>query len=190
MKRNIIATVLAVAGLMLGASAQAQVYVGGTVGESFWNTNCSGTTNCSTNDSGYKMLGGYNINSHWGVEATYFSVGKITANVGEINGEIKGTGADIAGVYRTNFGSSDWGMFAKLGFGSTKGEVIASEGTFTNSITTRTTEPVVGFGVTYAVNESFKLVADIDSRSVKVTVPGTTTSGGVVSLNIGAQVSF
>ena len=48
---------LAAVSSLAGASAFAETgYIGGAVGQSHFNADCSGTTNCKTNDTGYKLF--------------------------------------------------------------------------------------------------------------------------------------
>lgn len=191
MKKIIIAALVLTSGITLTSSAQAQqVYLAGTVGESFWNANCSGTTSCSTHDNDYKAILGYNFNSHWGIEASYFSLGQLTANLNEINGTIKATGVDLGGVFRTGF-TENWGLFAKLGVSDNRANITANEITVgSNSVMTKKAELFAAFGVTYSITPDFAFRADVDTRKVEVDANHLKSSGNVTSLNVGAQVTF
>ena len=184
--KKIIAAAIAVSGLFITASASAQYYAGATVGQARWNGDCSGTTSCKTTDTAFKVLGGYNIdNTNWGVEASYFNLGKVTVSDGALKGEIKGSGVDLSGVYRASF-NNQWGGFAKLGIAYVKGEVEASLGSAHASQSTNSTQAVVGAGVTYAFDKNISVRAEVESR--KVEVPN--SSGNVTNFNIGLQFAF
>ncbi|MCH8619896.1 outer membrane beta-barrel protein [Undibacterium sp. TS12] len=193
--KKIIAAVLAVSGMFINMAANAQAYVGATVGQARWNADCNGTTNCKTNDTSFNILGGYNFNANWGIEASYYSLGKIKANftnvvtygnVGNITGEMKATGIDLAGVYRTQF-NNNWGMFAKLGIARTKGEgTIFLNNTGILADSKNSTNVMAGLGVTYAFTPNFAVRAEIDSRKADFTY----TSGNITNFNIGVQAAF
>lgn len=183
--KKIIAAAVAVSGLFINATANAQAYVGATVGQSHWNADCAGTTNCKNNDTSFNILGGYNINQNWGVEASYFSLGSVKATVYGVAAEMKGTGIDLAGVYRAQL-NNNWGLFTKLGLGYTKGETSVSYSGLSGSVSKNSTQVMVGFGATYAFTPNVAARAEIDSRKVDV-VGG---SGNVTNFNIGVQASF
>lgn len=187
-KKSIIAIALTATGFMLSAGAAAQTYVGASVGDAKWNMDCSGASSCSTSDTAYKVYGGYNFAPQWAVEATYFSLGTINASGAGYNVSAKGTGFDVSGVFKAQL-NKDWTAFAKLGVAQVKGETTASVGSVGGSLTKNSTQPIVGFGVIYNVNQNFGIRADIDSRKVELT-SGSGGSGNVTNFTIGAQASF
>ena len=68
---------LAAVSSLAGASAFAETgYIGGAVGQSHFNADCSGTTDCKTNDTGYKLFGGYKFSPNLAGEVNYFDFGK------------------------------------------------------------------------------------------------------------------
>ncbi len=193
--KKFIAAVVAISGLFINTAANAQAYAGVTVGQARWNADCNGTINCKTNDTSFNILGGYNINANWGVEASYYSLGKIKANftnvvpygnVGTITGEMKTTGVDLAGVYRTQF-TNNWGMFAKLGVTYSKGEgTIFLNNASILSDSKNSTNVMAGVGVTYAFTPNVAVRAEIDSRKVDFSY----TSGNITNFNVGVQATF
>lgn len=193
--KKIITAVVAVTGLFISMAANAQAYVSATVGQARWNVDCNGAASCKTNDTSFNILGGYNLNSNWGIEASYYSLGKINANftnvvtygnVGTITGEMKATGIDLAGVYRTQI-TNNWGMFAKLGVARTKGEgTIFLNNTAMVSDSKNSTNVMAGLGVTYAFTPNVAMRTEIASRKADFTY----TSGNITNFNIGVQVAF
>lgn len=189
--KKIIAAVVAISGLFINTAANAQVYAGATVGKARWNVDCAGTTNCKTNDTSFNILGGYNINANWGVEASYYSLGKIKAGfgsvpgIGNVTGEMKATGLDLAGVYRAQL-ANNWGIFTKLGVAYSKGEGSVSLANYSISDSKNSTNVMVGIGATYSFTPSFAVRAEIDSRKVDFNY----TNGNITNLNIGVQATF
>ncbi len=190
LKKNWLVSVLAVAGLMIGASASAQVYVGATAGQAKWNDDCKGTTKCDTTSTGYKLFGGYNIDKNFAVEASYFSLGKINANgtVGQVNAsaEVKGTGFEIAGVAKHDF-TENFGGFAKLGLARVKADansVVPGWAHFSQDTTS--TQPVLGLGLTYKVSKDIALRGEFESRRVKLGGDKDTVN----NFSVGVQYSF
>ncbi|MFI4939566.1 MAG: outer membrane beta-barrel protein [Burkholderiales bacterium] len=187
-QKTIVAATLMAASLMLSASASAQVYAGASVGEAKWNADCAGTVSCTNNDTAYKIFGGYSFGPRWDAEVSYFSVGTAKASFSGVSVDMKGTGFDIAAVYKVPL-SKDWTVFGRMGVAEVKGQADAAMGAFSGSVTTNSAQPVVGFGVIYNVTQNFDIRADIDSRKVKV-VSGSGGSGNVTNFTIGGQVSF
>ncbi len=187
------------AGTLMASSAFAAgasngMYVNGSIGKSFWNVDCSGTSNCKSNDTAYKLLAGYNFDPHWGAEFGYYSLGTIGANVtdpkfGVVTGaSVKGSGIEIVGVYRIDYGNNV-AVFGKLGIGQTKTEstyTIPAVALTASSSTSRT-QAVFGVGATYGLTPNLALRADIDARRVNA---GSGNSGNVTSVTIGLQANF
>ncbi|MFZ6742167.1 porin family protein [Undibacterium sp. JH2W] len=183
--KKIIAATLAISGLFIGTTANAQAYAGATVGQARYNVDCAGTTNCKTNDTSFSILGGYNLNANWGVEASYNDLGKIRANVSGVAAEIKATSFDLAGVYRAQL-NNNWGVFTKLGLAYSKGEATVSYSGFSASVSKNATKVVAGVGATYAFTPNFAGRAEITSRRVDL-IGG---DANVTNFNIGVQASF
>lgn len=190
LKKNLLVSILAVAGLMIGASASAQVYVGATAGQSKWNDDCKATTKCDTSSTAYKVFGGYNIDKNFAVEASYFSLGKIsaTASVGQTtaSAEVKGNGFEIAGVAKHDF-TEEFGGFAKLGVARVKADansVVPGLASFSQDTTS--TQPVFGLGVTYKISKEIALRGEFESRRAKLGNDKETVN----NFSVGVQYSF
>ena len=191
LKKSLMVSSLAIAGLLIGASASAQnVYVGGTVGQSKWNDDCKTVTKCDTNSTTYKLIGGYNFDKNFAFETTVFSLGKISASapIGNAVGsaELKASGIDFAGVLKHDF-TEEFGGFAKLGVART---TTTAKGTVSNlgsvSTDTTSTQPVAALGLTYKISKDLALRGEFETRRIKL--------GGekenVNTFSIGAQYSF
>ncbi|MDR3479728.1 MAG: outer membrane beta-barrel protein [Burkholderiaceae bacterium] len=188
MKKTMLAAALMAAGLLASASASAQFYVGVSIGEAEWNIDCTGFTSCSKNGTAYKGTVGYNITPQWGVEGTYFDLGKPSWSVYPVNGDFQATGFDLAGVYNARI-SKDWTLFTKLGVAQIKGKIDGSLYGYSASTSYNSTQPMVGFGAIYNVTPNFGLRFDIDTRKVSL-ASGSGGSGTVTNVSVGAQGSF
>lgn len=191
LKKNLLVSLIMVVGLAVGASASAQVYVGGTVGQSKWNVDCkeAGVT-CDKSTNAYKLIGGYNIDKNFALEASYFSLGKMQANakIGTVNAsaEAKGTGFELAGVLKHDF-ENGFGGFAKAGIARVKADTTANVPTvFKLSNDTTSTQPVLGLGVTYAVSKEIALRGEIESRRIKIGDDKNTVN----TISVGLQYAF
>ena len=189
MKKTVIAMALAISGLTLAAAASAQVYVGGSVGEAKWNASCEGTTNCSTHSNAYDLIAGYNLNSNWGVEATYYSLGTISGSVDQATANIRATGVDLSAVFKADLGNK-WQLFTKLGMADNRVEITATDGSLNVGMSNRSADPVAGIGATWTVNPSFALRVEFDERRLKIEVPTYSSTGNVARLNVGIVASF
>jgi len=125
MLKNKIRVVAAIAALTLSGFASAQAYLGSSVGQAKWKDDCKGSVNCDTSGNSYKLFGGYNLDNNFAVEASYFSLGNISADFNQknvtANSKIKGKGFELAGLYKYDF-NNEFSAFAKLGIASTKTE--------------------------------------------------------------------
>jgi OOP family OmpA-OmpF porin len=190
LNKKFLVSVVALAGLMVGASASAQVYVGATAGQSKWKEECKGLTKCDTTSNAYKVFGGYNIDKNFAVEGSYFSLGtaKATANIGNVSSsaEVKGSGFEIAGVAKTNFTDS-FGGFAKLGLARVKADASSTQtglGHFSQDTTS--TQPVFGLGLTYTISKEIALRGEFESRRIKLGNDKETVN----NFSVGVQYSF
>lgn len=191
LKKNLFASLMLVAGLVVGASASAQVYVAGTVGQAKWNADCKQSgVSCDQTGNSYKVIGGYNIDKNFAFETSYFSLGKMkaTASSGGITGfaEAKGTGFEFAGVVKHDFNETFAG-FARIGVARVSVDTTASvPSMLTMSADTHSTQPVVGFGLNYKVSKEIALRGEIETRRVKI---GDEKSS-VNNFSVGVQYTF
>lgn len=115
-------TFIVPAAIAAPATGQSAYYVGGSVGQSKFKDIPPSLTNVDDKDTGYKVYGGYQINPNWGVEATYFDLGKFTGNETAFNGSTvvpvsasaKVTAWGLAGVFTAPI-SNGFSVFGKLG---------------------------------------------------------------------------
>jgi OmpA-OmpF porin, OOP family len=56
-------------------------YLGGALGQSSFDVDCTGATSCDDKDSSWKIFGGYQFNKHFALEFGYADLGETTASV-------------------------------------------------------------------------------------------------------------
>lgn len=123
-------TFIVPAALAAPATAESAFYVGGSVGQTKYKSAPSGggdITYFDTKDTGYKAYGGYQINQNWGVEATYFDLGKFNFDGVGFNGSTKASAYGLAGVFTAPI-SNGFSVFGKLGLVRNELKVSASDG--------------------------------------------------------------
>ncbi|MBC3934709.1 outer membrane beta-barrel protein [Undibacterium rugosum] len=179
---------------VLASENSTGLYVNGSIGKSFWNVDCPASSNCKSNDTGYRLLAGYSFNPHWGSELAYYSLGTVHANAYDpVYGmvpaaSLKASGIEFAGVYREDLGSRI-ALFARLGVGQTKTESSYTpvSKSLPLSYSANRTQLVYGLGITYGLSANLAIRADLDARRVNA---GNGNSGNVTSATIGLQANF
>ncbi len=188
LKKNLIVAALAVAGLMVGVSASAQTYVGGTVGTARLSYDCPTTVSCDKNATAYQLFGGYSIDKNFAVEASYFSAGtyKIAgvSSAKAFGADAKADGYAISGVAKFDV-TDEFAIFGKLGWArsTTKAEFTSG---LTGSDKSSSTDPVIGFGVTYKFSKELALRAEFDSFRDRINSQKHTAN----ALTVGVQYAF
>lgn len=189
LKKNSVAVVLAVAGLMIGASASAQVYVGGSLGQAKSSVDCKDASKCDKISSTYKVFGGYNIDKNFAVEASYSNLGKLKAVTKEgsltANHEVKAKSFELAGVAKHDF-TDELSGFAKLGVARVTADATSSLAGSSYKGDTTSTQAVLGLGVNYKISKEFALRGEFESRRVKLF----DEKARVNTFTVGAQYSF
>ena len=173
-------TILASGGLFVIPSAFAAfgmgdsaVYVGASAGEAKYKDTPGVLSNRDNKDTGFKVYAGTQINPIFGVEATYFDLGKYTGNSTAFNGatvvptSISGdaTAWGLAAVLTapTNmtsvFGTS-FGLFGKLGLVRSRLSTNVSGLGFASHQKESSTGANFGVGVKYDFAKNFSVRAE------------------------------
>lgn len=114
--------VLGVASAMLVAGpalAQDQGwYVGATIGKSSQDDACAGSSvagvSCDDEDTAWRILGGYQFNKHFAVEAGYTDVGEASASGGGFNASVEAKIWEVVAVGSWPF-TPNFSAYGKLG---------------------------------------------------------------------------
>ena len=160
-------------------AADTGFYVGGGLGASYASKMCDDTpshvlglpiTNCDDKDFAWKLLGGYQFNPIFGVEAFYTNLGTFKANASGTSS--LGTGSIEAKSKMSGFGlaatagwpiNQQFSIFGKAGFVHTKAERPvsikgkAADGTLVNISESNDSDGnsfMAGAGVKYSFNEN------------------------------------
>jgi OOP family OmpA-OmpF porin len=171
----------ALAVMVLGATAASQAlaqgYVGGGIGSTRINVDCSGLDTCDKSDTGGKIYGGYLFGPQVGVELAYFDWGKAKGS-GTIDlgngppvrgtGEVKGDGFGVGLAYIAPF-SNDWSGVARIGVARNKGKTSGSALGFGVSESFTSTEAYLGLGVGYKLAPMLTLTGEADFSRLKYT---------------------
>ena len=158
-------TLAAVAAAAASGSARAaeDMYVGAGIGlRSHTDLNCATGAECDRNGNGSgKIFFGKDLTDTWGAEAFAFRLGKASGTVGspagDVTGNVKAEGLGVAGTARAQV--SDFTFKARLGAAYVHGRTSYDAG---GSDSKNTLAPVVGVGVSYALNKQWSLNADVD----------------------------
>lgn len=186
--KKIALAIAAIASMSAGA-AFAEGYVGAAVGSSHANVDCSGTTNCSTNSTGFKVFGGYKFSSNFAGEVSYFDYGRVKASVpfgGTVfDTTIKGSGLGIGIAFLGDF-APKWSGVARLGLASNRTKLSISGGGVSGSDSESSTHAYAGLGVGYEISKGVKLDAAFDVTNLKYS----TESANMRLLSLGLTYTF
>lgn len=174
-KISVVAVSLATAGL-LGTvpAAWAQqadergVYIGGSFGQTTFNDFCNDLRgsgyvggSCDEKDSAWKVFGGYRINRHFAVEASYINWGEASVSGGTFlgvptsgRGEATSLGVAAVGILPV---SDRFYLFGKIGMLSTDVEVSVNVGGFPGTGSESETEAHFGLGAGFNITRNLSL---------------------------------
>jgi OOP family OmpA-OmpF porin len=185
MKKTVLAFA-ALAALASGSAFAQQAYVGGAVGQSHVNLDCSGVPNCTTNDTGYKVFGGYKFTPNLAGELTYFDWGKASGSSGAARAEVRGTGFGLGVAFMGDM-APQWSAVGRLGVATNKAK---GEGTFNGAVVvsdseTKTTA-YAGVGIGYAVTPQMTIDAALDFSNLELSGE----KGNVRLFSVGVTFKF
>ncbi len=150
-----IMTVAALAGLC--GAAQAQGYVGGSVGMTSSNVDCAGTVTCDNNGTGGKLFGGFRLDSGVGFEAFFVNFGEAKATVdsvfGRANVKLSSQSIGAAVSFEAPL-AADWALGARLGVAQNKAKASVSGAAVGSNDETKT-------GAYFGLNVSWKVTKEL-----------------------------
>ena len=186
MKNILMASLLAA----LAGAAHAQstpYYVGGALGVSYTDVDCSAATKCDKTDGNFKLIAGYRFNPAWAVEVGYMGFGNQKSTDASGDTKIQTTAAFAALATRMNIMPALDGVL-RLGLAR-----VRSEATVSPNVGDRYKEteirmkPYLGLGLEYTVLPELRATLGADFTQAEVTP---TTTGSVRALNVGVQYGF
>ncbi|CAH1083997.1 outer membrane beta-barrel protein [Candidatus Nitrotoga sp. 1052] len=189
-------TFIVPAAIAAPATGQSAYYVGASVGQSEFKDIPPSLTNVDDKDTGYKVYGGYQINPNWGVEATYFDLGKFTGNETAFNGSTvvpvsassKVTAWGLAGVFTAPI-SNGFSVFGKLGLVRSELKTNSSGVGFSAHQKESSTGANFGFGAKYDFTPNLAVRAEWE-RLKKVGDDATTGETDMDFLSAGITFKF
>lgn len=184
----------AVVGLLTAmmATASAQVYVGGAVGQARVNLACEDyDLGCDKTDTGHKLYVGYKFNPLLAIEGAYVNFGKATRGYTDsgysITESFKASGPIVAAAFRYA-AHPQLSLVGRVGasFLSTKFNASGPNYPFPSSTTDDSVQGYLGLGVEFALNKNLRITADADFTTVEVM----DEKGSVRLLSVGLQYGF
>lgn len=185
-KKNVIATAFILSSLYASVAATAQTYVGATIGKTSWTEHCVTSGYTCLNSTAYKLLGGYEISRHWGIEASYYDMGTLKSNYYYDPAEFTSNGIDLAAVVRFQFGESNLSGFVKTGFTYDHGQEKQRYFKRSNILI----RPMIGLGLNYKFTDTLSGRFDIDARYTNSSSYNDNWSTAVSSINFGVVTTF
>ena len=128
-------------------------YVGGALGQSSFDVDCTGTTSCDDEDSSWKIFGGYQFNKNLALEFGYADLGEATASVSvppfTINGTLEATVWELVAVGSLPL-ADRFSIFGKIGLYRADTDISASvPGLGSASESDSNTDLTFGIGARY-----------------------------------------
>ena len=135
--RNTLVALAGAAALALPAIGMAQMtgpdsswYVGGSVGQSKFDVDCTGASTCDDSDTAFRVFGGYMFNKHFGAELGYADLGKVSLSgaippFGTVNANIKVKAWDLVAVGVLPI-AGKFSVYGKLGMYRADSDLSAS----------------------------------------------------------------
>jgi OOP family OmpA-OmpF porin len=180
-------TILAIAAVtsLLASSAFAQGYAGVAVGQGHVNLDCSGTTSCSDNGTGFKVFGGYKFTPNIAAEVTYFDFGKASAAAPGLGLDLRTTALGVGAAFMADF-APQWSGVARLGVASVRMKGDATLFGASGSTSESSTQAYVGLGVGYEISKGLSVNGSMDFSRGKIA--GET--GNIRLISVGLTQAF
>ncbi len=185
-KKVVVASALALSGLLAATQASAQAFVGASIGQSDVDEDITAglitSGSVDSKDNAFKVFGGYMFNRHFGVEGAYVDLGEVSysgsfGSAAVNGGKVETTGFNVAalGSYPV---TEAFSVFGKIGLFIWEAEASDTTGGVPFSEKTDGTDISFGLGLNYQFTrnlgvraewERFKLdEADADLISVGI----------------------
>lgn len=156
-RKALVASALALSGVLAAAQASAQGFLGGSIGQSDIDDEItSGLITSGTvdgKDTGWKIFGGYMFNRHFGIEGAYVDLGEVSYSGTFGAAPVTGGKIEVSGVNFAAIGSypvsEQFSVFGKLGLFIWDAEASDTTGGVPFSATEEGTDLSFGIGVSY-----------------------------------------
>lgn len=169
--------------LASGARAESNdAYLSIGLGRASWDVDCSGVAQCDKSPTAVRLVGGVALDRNWAVEAFYLGLGKVEASDAVSSAQIKGQALGVGVALGADF-SADWRGLLRLGLASVDVKATASAAGLSDSLSKRSTQPVYGVGLRYAITPT--LFAEAQYERVRAKLAEDTRNVGLLSAGIG-----
>jgi OOP family OmpA-OmpF porin len=119
----LVASALALSGLLAAMQASAQAFVGGSLGQSDIDSDITAALITSGSvdgkDTAFKVFGGYMFNRHFGVEGAYVNLGEVSYSGSFFGDPVTGGKVEVTGFNVAAMGSypisEQFSVFGKIG---------------------------------------------------------------------------
>lgn len=184
MKRYVVAALA-----LLSMAAHAQMYIGGAIGSSEVDSDCTLTTSCETSDTGFKIYGGYVLPRAplpgLALEVGYIDFGKSNATRAFVTTTVEASGLLFNAAMRLKFTPALSGV-GRLGLAYMEGKDNGRLGLGINPKSESDFNVYYGLGLEYSLNKQFKLTGAADFSSYDTG----NQSGDAHLLSIGLEYGF
>jgi len=191
MKKAILALGMIAATTALPAAAQmsaSNAYVGGSIGQSKYNTDCPSPLSCDDKDTAFRLFGGYQFNRNIAAELGYADMGKAKLTGPGGTDEMAATAFDLSAVLMWPFQGTGFNVFGRLGAYAGKLELSGPDHGSKN-----TTNLTYGLGAGYDFNKNIGVRGEWQRYSkmkVRNDATGVEDDGDVDVLSIGVLWRF
>jgi OmpA-OmpF porin, OOP family len=177
MKTKLFAAVL-VAAAFAPVAAQAQTYIGGSIGSSEQKAGDEKESHV-----GYKLFAGYQFNETFGLESGYVDLGKISVSGDNFSVSSHPQALYFAGTATWPL-STEFSLFGKAGVSANRTKVSATVGNTSGSDTTSKTTAIVGVGAAYAMSKNLSLTVEYENFGKVIDEAGSSVKADLFSVGI------
>jgi OmpA-OmpF porin, OOP family len=181
MKTKLFAAVL-VAAAFAPVAAQAQTYIGGSVGRSEQKLEAGGAS-VKDSDTGYKLFAGYQFNETFGIEGGFADLGKTGVSGGGNSANANPQTVYFAGTAAWAL-STDFSLFAKAGVSANRTKVDGTDGKVTFNDTMSKTTAILGVGAAYSLSKNVALTLEYENFGKVIDDSGVSLKADLISFGV------
>lgn len=189
--RSSLVSLAAALALLAAPGASAQGYVGGGIGWTQHNVDCSSAPGCDRSDTGGKVYAGWHLTRAWSLEFGYLDWGRAAGFGGASAMRLRGTGIGLDVAYAVTQPDTDWSGVVRFGVLQNKAELSATAGSSQGlRLTKRSGQPYLGIGVGYRLTRDLTLTGEADFSRLKIQPDNQDDYTEVQMFTIGVRYAF
>lgn len=191
---NTMIKMLAAATALVAGSAQAQLYVQGSVGSAKWSLSCDAGVSCDKSGTYVRLLGGYAFGNGLAIEMGFTDYGKSQAKAttaqarkgqAYLEADFKAEGPILGVAYHLPVGAG-WAMAFRGGVVGMKTAREDRSDLGSEVLEDRSMQTYVGMGVNYAVAKYARLELGLDLTRARLR----DEKGNLRNLSMGLRAQF